>query len=76
MQGYPVGETAPFSDYMQAMLDKLHPNEFRVFNQGVGMVIFVAAEDADRLRAHLEGAGEKPFEMGEVVAGDREVRYR
>ncbi len=48
---------------------------FRVFNQGVGMVLVVSPDDRDALQQYLEEVGEHPFEIGEIVSGSREVRY-
>ncbi len=40
----------------------------RTFNCGLGMVIVVAADDAERARSHLESAGESAWIVGEVRA--------
>lgn len=48
---------------------------FRVFNMGVGMLVFVAAEDAERVGDELIAAGEMAWIAGEVVPGDGRVRY-
>jgi phosphoribosylformylglycinamidine cyclo-ligase len=49
---------------------------FRTFNMGVGLILACAADDADRVRAVLEAAGEPhTIRLGKVVAGDRSVRY-
>ena len=51
----------------------------RVFNCGIGMVVVVAAVDADRAIAHLEAAGETAWRIGEVVdrqAGDAPATVR
>jgi phosphoribosylformylglycinamidine cyclo-ligase len=47
----------------------------RTFNMGVGYLVVVRAEDADGARALLRGAGESVFEVGEIEAGPRGVRY-
>jgi phosphoribosylformylglycinamidine cyclo-ligase len=46
---------------------------FRTFNMGVGMVIVVAAQDAESLKSHLKERGESVYEIGRVVEGNREV---
>ena len=46
---------------------------YRTFNMGVGMVIVCARGKVPEIKRHLEGRGEKVYEIGEVVAGDREV---
>ena len=42
---------------------------YRVFNMGVGMLVAVAADEADGLVARLEARGEKAWVAGEVVRG-------
>ena len=48
----------------------------RTFNLGVGMVAVVPPDHFDELAAHLDGRGERWWEMGRVVEGGREVRFR
>jgi len=48
---------------------------YRAFNMGIGLIVVVAAGDVDRALALLQGANERPVAIGEVVAGDRVVRY-
>ncbi len=47
----------------------------RAFNMGLGFLLVVAAADAARACARLAEAGERVYEIGEVVAGDRGVQY-
>jgi phosphoribosylformylglycinamidine cyclo-ligase len=55
-------------------LGKVEPDEmFLTFNMGVGMIIVVAHEDADRVLAELRTGGEPAWVMGAVEAGAREV---
>jgi phosphoribosylformylglycinamidine cyclo-ligase len=49
---------------------------YRTFNMGIGLIIACRAADADRLLASLRQQGEAPKVIGELVAGEREVRYR
>jgi phosphoribosylformylglycinamidine cyclo-ligase len=46
---------------------------YRVLNMGVGMVLFVHPADVATVTQRLTAAGETPFALGEVVAGDRQV---
>jgi phosphoribosylformylglycinamidine cyclo-ligase len=48
---------------------------FRAFNMGVGMVAVVEHGQADTVLARLAESGERAWICGEVVAGDREVRF-
>lgn len=48
----------------------------RVFNQGLGMVLVVAARNADAVVEHLNRQGEKAYVVGEVVKGAGKVRIR
>ncbi|HEY7574087.1 MAG TPA: phosphoribosylformylglycinamidine cyclo-ligase [Thermoanaerobaculia bacterium] len=45
----------------------------RVFNMGIGMVVFVSAADLPRVAAIWTGAGQKWYAIGNVRAGRREV---
>lgn len=46
---------------------------WRVFNMGCGMLVLVGPQDADAVLAGLRERGERPFVMGEAVAGSRGV---
>jgi phosphoribosylformylglycinamidine cyclo-ligase len=48
---------------------------YRAFNMGIGLIVVVAANEADRACATLERGGGHPVRLGQVVAGDRDVRY-
>ncbi|MDQ7006165.1 MAG: phosphoribosylformylglycinamidine cyclo-ligase [Acidobacteriota bacterium] len=47
----------------------------RTFNLGVGMVLVVAAEEAEAAIAHCREQGETCWQLGEIVEGDRQVVY-
>jgi phosphoribosylformylglycinamidine cyclo-ligase len=47
----------------------------RTFNMGVGLILACAASDATRVIEVLTHAGEQPRVIGQIVPGDREVRY-
>jgi phosphoribosylformylglycinamidine cyclo-ligase len=49
---------------------------FRTFNMGIGYVLVVPADRADRVTAALTGAGERVHALGEIVAGERGVELR
>jgi phosphoribosylformylglycinamidine cyclo-ligase len=46
---------------------------FRAFNMGVGMIVVTAPEDATGVLETLTRDGEKPWRIGEVVTGTRNV---
>ena len=43
---------------------------FNTFNMGVGMVLTVAPEDADKAIAILQAHGEDAYRLGTIVDGD------
>ncbi len=48
---------------------------FRVFNMGIGMVIAVRPENAARCKELLIEAGEKVYDLGVVVKGEKGVEF-
>jgi phosphoribosylformylglycinamidine cyclo-ligase len=49
---------------------------FRTFNMGIGLIVVAAPSDAARVQDMLErSAGHGAVRLGEVVAGNRSVRY-
>lgn len=46
---------------------------YNTYNMGIGMVLSVASEDVDAALAAIEAAGEKPYVIGHVEAGDKGV---
>lgn len=46
---------------------------YNTFNMGIGMVVAVALEDADKVLAAVEKAGEKGYVLGTVQAGEKGV---
>lgn len=46
---------------------------YRTFNMGVGMVIVSSAVDAETIKTHLRERGDECYQIGEVIAGNREV---
>ena len=47
----------------------------RTFNMGIGYLLVLRPEDAEAAGALLRAAGEDVFEVGEIEAGPRGVRY-
>ncbi len=48
---------------------------YRAFNMGIGMVLAVPKNQADKLMKKAEKLGEKAFAIGEVVKGKQIVKY-
>jgi phosphoribosylformylglycinamidine cyclo-ligase len=48
---------------------------FRTFNMGIGMVVVVAAEDADKAIQLSEAQGEKAYRLGQITEGNRVVTF-
>ncbi len=60
----------------QLMQEKGHISEhgmFNTFNMGIGMVVVVAASQADAAVEALEAAGEKAYIIGEVIKAEHET---
>ena len=49
---------------------------YSTFNMGMGMLIFIDPKDKDEVVAHLEAKGEKWAQIGEVVEGTKQVKFR
>lgn len=49
------------------------PEMYRTFNMGIGMVLVVSADEADKVQAHLAANNEKSYVIGKVVEGSQEV---
>ena len=47
---------------------------YNTFNMGIGMVLAVAEEDADKAVKALENAGEKAYVIGEIIDAEEKIR--
>ena len=47
----------------------------RTFNMGLGMVVVCESARAAELVGYLEGQGERPYRIGEIVPGESGVTY-
>jgi phosphoribosylformylglycinamidine cyclo-ligase len=47
----------------------------RTFNLGVGLIVACSASDGSRVLEILTRTGERPWTIGQIVAGNREVLY-
>ncbi len=49
---------------------------YSTFNMGIGMLLFVDPSDKEKVEAHLKEKGEIFYTVGEVVAGNKKVRFK
>lgn len=49
---------------------------YNTFNMGVGLVMAVAKEDADKALAAIAASGEKGYIIGSCIAGDKRIQLR
>jgi phosphoribosylformylglycinamidine cyclo-ligase len=63
----------PIFDMMKEIgnIDEL--DMYNTFNMGIGMIVAVAKEEADKVLSLLEEAGEVAYRIGEVVESKKEV---
>ena len=47
----------------------------RVFNMGIGMVLFAGADQVDSISKHFAQIGQKFYFIGNVVKGSGKVAY-
>lgn len=65
--------TPPLFELLRRLGNVSDSEMYRTFNMGIGMVIVCAASDADTIKTHLRDRGGECYEIGRVVAGNREV---
>lgn len=66
----------PVFELMQRIGNVTEREMYRTFNMGVGMVIVCAPENAGAIQANVQSRGSKCYEIGKVIAGDRDVTIR
>ena len=49
---------------------------YRTFNMGIGMILIVSPEEAEKVKVHLKGAGETVYSIGRVVRGSHDVTIK
>jgi phosphoribosylformylglycinamidine cyclo-ligase len=64
----------PIYELMRALGNVSDAEMYRTFNMGVGMVIVCSQASVEATKSRLEASGERCYQIGDVVAGDREVR--
>lgn len=67
---YPV---PPIFPLMQKKGDIEEKIMYNTFNMGIGMVVAVSPEDADRTMEAIKAAGEAPYVIGKITAGEKGV---
>jgi phosphoribosylformylglycinamidine cyclo-ligase len=57
-------------DWLQEQGNVADTEMYRTFNCGIGMVVMVAADQADSVLKQLSAAGERVWRIGQIEAGD------
>ncbi|MFD0619652.1 phosphoribosylformylglycinamidine cyclo-ligase [Paenibacillus sp. GCM10027629] len=65
----------PIFQLMQAKGEITNRDMFTTFNMGIGMVIVVSADQAEKAVAALESQGEQVYRLGTVTEGERVVTF-
>ncbi len=63
----------PIFPFIQACGNVEEKEMYRTFNMGIGMIVVVAPEDADRAMGILNAAGETTYRIGHIAAGEKGV---
>jgi phosphoribosylformylglycinamidine cyclo-ligase len=66
---------APVFEYIRRVGRVAEEEMFRTYNMGIGMVAMVGAEQAEQFEAGLDALDEPHYRIGEIMEGDRKVRY-
>jgi phosphoribosylformylglycinamidine cyclo-ligase len=66
----------PVFELMQRIGNVTEREMYRTFNMGVGMVIVCSRENAGAIQANVQSRDSKCYEIGRVIAGDRDVTIR
>ncbi len=66
-------EVLPIFKMIQRLRDVSEKDMFNTYNMGVGMMVAVPADQADKAVAILNASGEKASVIGEIVAGEKGV---
>ncbi|MBI4049562.1 MAG: phosphoribosylformylglycinamidine cyclo-ligase [Candidatus Doudnabacteria bacterium] len=66
-------EILPIFKKIQSLGDIDENEMYRVFNMGIGMILVVSPNEGQKIKTLLEFLGEKVFEIGKVVRGNKEV---
>lgn len=47
----------------------------RVFNMGIGLVLIISQDQVDAIKKDLEQAGEKVYQIGKIITGNKDVKF-
>ena len=61
----------PIFNLIERMGGVAEEEMYRTFNMGIGLVLIVAAEQAEEIRQTAEGLGESAYRLGEVIKGEQ-----
>lgn len=66
-------EILPIFDMIQDLGNVSERDMFNTYNMGIGLMIAVSKDDADKAVAAITGCGEKAAVVGEIVSGEKGV---
>ncbi|MBP2644904.1 MAG: phosphoribosylformylglycinamidine cyclo-ligase [Firmicutes bacterium] len=66
----------PIFDLLQQWGNVSWPEMYRTFNMGIGMILVVSPEEAERVEQHFASNGEACYRIGQVTAGSGLVKLR
>jgi len=69
-------EKPPIFDFLKEQGDIPISEMYRTFNMGIGMVLIVDAENKEEFENYLISKKEEFYEIGQVVAGERNVEIK
>ena len=65
----------PIFDHLQTLGSVPQEEMLRTFNMGVGMILVIPSKKFKKAQTLLDRAGEKFYNIGRIVKGDRKVMY-
>ena len=65
----------PIFEHLQVLGNVPQDEMLRTFNMGLGMLLVVHPKKFKKAQTLLERAGEKGFNVGRIVKGERKVMY-
>jgi phosphoribosylformylglycinamidine cyclo-ligase len=65
----------PIFEHLQTLGNVPQDEMLRTFNMGIGMLLVVNTKKFKKAQTLLERAGEKYYNVGRVVKGERKVMY-